>query len=60
MVDVGVLQHELQQARKARVEAQASACDIETLLDSVRGSQRAWYRLPFGREATTPHLFSAG
>ncbi|NVO14304.1 MAG: hypothetical protein HXX10_09740 [Rhodoplanes sp.] len=60
MIDVGVLQQELQQARKARAEAQASARDIETLLDSVRGSQRAWYRLPFGREAAKPDLFSVG
>ncbi|MDC7787883.1 hypothetical protein PQJ75_25705 [Rhodoplanes sp. TEM] len=59
MIDVGTLQLELQQARKARLEAQASACDIETLLDTVKGSPRAWYRLAFGREAAKPDLFSA-
>ncbi|RAI45048.1 hypothetical protein [Rhodoplanes roseus] len=58
MIDAGALQQELQQARKARLEAHASACDIETLLDTVRGSHRAWYRLPFGREAARPDLFS--
>ena len=60
MVDIGTLQLELQQARKARLEAQASACDIETLLDSVKVSDRAWYRLPYGRDAAKPDLFSLG
>lgn len=60
MIDSGMVQQELRQIRKARLEAQASACDIETLLDSVRGSQRVWYRLPFGREVSEPDLFSAG
>lgn len=58
MIDIGELTRELQQVRRARLEAQASACDIETLLDAVRGSDRAWHRLPFGRRATEPDLFS--
>jgi len=42
MIDRKALEAELQEARKARLEAQAAGGDLETLIDAMRRSGANW------------------
>jgi len=45
MVESKALANELQQARAARIEAEAAWCDVEELLWEVQHGLRYWRRL---------------
>jgi hypothetical protein len=44
MVDLQAVQIELQNARRARINAQLACCDIEELTEEIRRSHRAFMR----------------
>jgi hypothetical protein len=44
MVDLQAVQIELQNARRARINAQLACCDIEDLTDEIRRSHHAFLR----------------
>ena len=47
MIDLKTLEHELHQARLARLDAQAAGCEVEELIWSVRHFQPGKQRLLF-------------
>jgi hypothetical protein len=47
MIDRKTLEHELQQARLARIDAQAAGCEVEELIWSVQHFQPGRQRLVF-------------
>jgi hypothetical protein len=46
MIDATTVTNELQQARMARIAAEAACCDIEEMLWDMQRSRRLWHRLP--------------
>jgi hypothetical protein len=44
MVDLHAVEIELQNARRARINAQLACCDIEQLTDEIRRSRHAFVR----------------
>ena len=44
MVDLHAVQIELQNARRARINAQLASCDIEELTDEIRRAHHAFMR----------------
>jgi hypothetical protein len=44
MVDLRAVEIELQNARRARINAQLACCDIEELTEEIRRSHRAFMR----------------
>jgi len=45
MVDLQAVEIELQNARKARINAELACCDIEQLTEEIRQSHHAFMRL---------------
>lgn len=56
MADGLMVQQELRETRRVRAEAQASACEVEALLDCLRGAAG---RVPLdaARKCLQPDLF---
>jgi hypothetical protein len=49
MVDLQAAQIELQNARRARINAQLACCDIEELTEEIRRARHAFMRRTSGR-----------
>jgi len=58
MIDLKTLEIELQQARAARIDAEAAGCEVEALIWSVQhfqpGKQRLLYMVDGGGEEPRP------
>jgi hypothetical protein len=55
-MDIKALERELQEARRARIEAEAAGGDLETLIDQMRsGLTLKEIELGLGQPAATAH-----
>ena len=45
MINAGMVEQELQQARAIRVAAEAACCDVEEMLEDIERSRPFWQRL---------------
>lgn len=57
MIDLKAVEHELAQARQARIEAQLAGCELEELADNLRQTHAAWLAPQPARRGLGPHLF---
>ena len=57
MVDFHAIELELQNARRARINAQLACCDIEELTEEIRRSHHAFMRLTAKRQPASIRVF---
>jgi hypothetical protein len=55
MIDLQTVETELQNARRARINAELACCDIEELAEEIRQSHRAFMRLISERRSFRLH-----
>lgn len=54
MIDLKTVEFELQQARRARIEAEEAGVEIEALIAQSQREVRRWARTPFVTAASPP------
>lgn len=55
MVDLQAVETELQNARRARIDAESACCDIEELTEEIRQSHHAFMRFLSERRSFRLH-----
>jgi hypothetical protein len=54
MINLAEIQHELAQARQARIAAQLAGCEVEELADTLRQTQQRWRTPEPARRGLSP------